>query len=73
MFYFYDGCVKLILMGDSVVRGMAPVGFYGAECYPGANWDKRLSIITHLPKWMDGFITITDTKVVKFVVNTGQN
>ena len=21
--------------------------------------------------WMDGFITITDTKVVKFIVNTG--
>ena len=22
LFYFYDGCGKLIVMGDSVVRGM---------------------------------------------------
>ena len=61
LFYFYDGCVKLILMGDSVVRGMAPVGFYGAECYPGAKWDKRLSIITHSYQngWMDLLQSLT--------------
>ena len=34
-------------MGNSVVRGMAPVGFDRTECYPGANWDQLLSIITH--------------------------
>ena len=33
-------------MGNGVVRGMAPVGFDRTECYPGANWDQLLSIIS---------------------------
>lgn len=38
--------MQYILMGNSVVRMSNPLGFTRTECYPGADWDQLLSIIS---------------------------
>lgn len=62
--------MQYILMGNSVVRMSNPLGFTRTECYPGADWDQLLSIISkdYLTTYA-GSVTFLSTEPIEPAVN----